>query len=399
MKIDSARDNKIYLRNCGTGTVRNDSTSVYMDEAPIAFTMTPSSIGKGQIAEITLNSLFGVSIGNHKIRISNKAGEVERYVKTVLPDSCVLNLEFDEEQGNTAHDNSGYGNDGTLYNFNNYVCALAYEGYSITVSCPSGELIDSIKNAVYVNASSPSSCSNSDPAGFSYRYCDYANNCIGKNSCSFQVSNTICGGDPAPGYGKNLILNVSCSPWVNGKFGKALQFDGANDYVNISDSNILDVTNFTFEAWINLYELPTEDGNYKTIFDKINSSSPFWSYLFRFSPNAGINQLTVGTIDITSQPKYSSADLGNKLTKNVWHHVLGSFNGSTAKLYFDGNLEIQNNFHTAIPFKSDGPLWIGTNTEQQGGTGLFNGTIDNLRIYNKELTPVQTVSFKLEELT
>jgi hypothetical protein len=86
-----------------------------MDEAPIAFTMTPSSIGKGQVAEIGISNLWGMSLGNHKIRISNKAGEVERYVKAVLPDSCVLALEFDEGIGNVTYDSSPYHNDAKLY--------------------------------------------------------------------------------------------------------------------------------------------------------------------------------------------------------------------------------------------------------------------------------------------
>ena len=120
MKIESARNNKIYLRNCGTGTVRNDSTSVYMDEAPIAFTMNPSSIGKGQVAEIALSGLWGMPLGNHKIRISNKAGEVERYVKAVLSNynnnGEVLYLRFDEGSGNITYDLTNYKNNGTLQN-------------------------------------------------------------------------------------------------------------------------------------------------------------------------------------------------------------------------------------------------------------------------------------------
>ncbi|MCX6013468.1 MAG: hypothetical protein NTV30_08710, partial [Chloroflexi bacterium] len=39
--------------------------------------------------------------------------------------------------------------------------------------------------------------------------------------------------------------------WVDGKFGKALDFNGSSDYVEIPDSDSLDVTNsIAIVAWI-----------------------------------------------------------------------------------------------------------------------------------------------------
>jgi len=68
----------------------------------------------------------------------------------------------------------------------------------------------------------------------------------------------------------------NCSGWTSsGKFGNALQFDGVNDYVQISDSSSLKLSNeITIEFWINANTLD----NYTQIIRKVNG------YLIRLQP-------------------------------------------------------------------------------------------------------------------
>jgi len=116
MKIDSASNNKIYLKNCGSGVVKSDKINVFIDEEPFEFTMSPNSISKGEIAEITIKNLLGISFGEHKIKITSPSGKTERYLKAVPHESCILALDFDEGSGDIAYDKSGYGNNGVLVN-------------------------------------------------------------------------------------------------------------------------------------------------------------------------------------------------------------------------------------------------------------------------------------------
>jgi hypothetical protein len=50
--------------------------------------------------------------------------------------------------------------------------------------------------------------------------------------------------------------------WAQGKLGKALRFDGSNDYVSVSDHPNLEFSPcITVEAWVNIDNYPAYAGN------------------------------------------------------------------------------------------------------------------------------------------
>ena len=61
------------------------------------------------------------------------------------------------------------------------------------------------------------------------------------------------------GYGNNGTCNGNSCPlfnWSAGKFAGAAVFDGSNDYIEVNDSNKLDLNgSFTLEAWVNIKNL------------------------------------------------------------------------------------------------------------------------------------------------
>ena len=86
MKIDSVSGNKTYLRNCGDGSIRNDTINVFIDDAAFRYSMSPIYIGKGEVGTIELN-LQSLGLGNHKLRITTKSTYVERYVNVTMSGS------------------------------------------------------------------------------------------------------------------------------------------------------------------------------------------------------------------------------------------------------------------------------------------------------------------------
>jgi hypothetical protein len=92
MKIDTVSGNKTYLKNCGSGSIKNDTLSVFVDDASFKYSMSPAYIGKGEVGVIELN-IQNLALGNHKIRITTKSAEVGRYVNVTMAGSTkVLKL-------------------------------------------------------------------------------------------------------------------------------------------------------------------------------------------------------------------------------------------------------------------------------------------------------------------
>ena len=71
-----------------------------------------------------------------------------------------------------------------------------------------------------------------------------------------------------------------------------------------------------------------------------------------------------------------------------WHHIAGSYNGTTMKLYIDGNVDSQTDVSLTMP-DSNQPLLIGSTygTSEAGiEQGYFEGSLDEARISNTART-------------
>jgi len=168
---------------------------------------------------------------------------------------------------------------------------------------------------------------------------------------------------------------VNGPTWIaDGKYGGALKFDGVNDYVYVRDSDTLDVTNnFTIEHWfrpnssINQWDTVTKSvggGNYES---------------FRINP-ANQSQLCFQWSN-TSQRNFTCFTVN--FVTGAWHHIAVTFVNGNVSLYFNGTyVDSQTVPFTSI-YASTGYLFIGT---RNGGYNWVNGTIDEVRIYNRALS-------------
>jgi len=80
---------------------------------------------------------------------------------------------------------------------------------------------------------------------------------------------------------KNNAILFNGPAWVTGKFGKAIQFDGTNDYLEAPDSSSLDLSSkITLSAWIN----PSVATSYSRMIAKSHTSNatPYTMYGLMF---------------------------------------------------------------------------------------------------------------------
>jgi hypothetical protein len=87
----------------------------------------------------------------------------------------------------------------------------------------------------------------------------------------------------------------------------------------------------------------------------------------------------------------NSACTQNLLSTGTWYHVVGTFNNSVVALYVNGKLNATKNYNaTSTSNISSNTLEIcrgyGNNTYN------FNGTVDDVQIYNYSLAPAQVLA-------
>ncbi len=191
------------------------------------------------------------------------------------------------------------------------------------------------------------------------------------------------------GNGNNGTLNSSSALiWTsNGRVGGAYNFSGnSGSIIRINDSSSLSSTqNLTVMAWIKPALNFTGAGLVRTILVKRNSTT--FSYRFNIDDTV----FEDGKLDFLIMG-VSHKSVRNNWTKDTWYHVSATYNKSHVVLYVDG--VVDNTVAETRSISYDGnPLDIGG---QNNNSLLFNGTIDDVRIYNRSLSSSQIYQIYLD---
>jgi len=161
-----------------------------------------------------------------------------------------------------------------------------------------------------------------------------------------------------------------------GRIGGALRFDnadGTNDYVQIENESLFDITGqITVAAWIRVNEF---NRSFQPIFTKGDSA---WR-IQRFS---NTNNIEFACTGLSHSVPYGSLTGSISVNDGLWHHVAGVYDGSQVYLYVDGNLDISMPSSGNISTNNYKVL-IGANAQQSDR--CWNGWIDDVRIYNRGL--------------
>jgi hypothetical protein len=173
--------------------------------------------------------------------------------------------------------------------------------------------------------------------------------------------------------------------WVDGYQASALEFSG-RDFVNCGENAGAGVTaDFTLAAWVKMK--PGNAGQYMGIGGKLSrlgGNADYMGYaLVRHSSN--VFRLWVGDGDAANIIGQASSDA--LYTDTEWHHVAGVREGQLNVLYVDGVRQTAGNTTGFVPsdlFFQIGRQYSNTNTQR-----LFDGKIDDVRIYNTALTDAQ----------
>jgi hypothetical protein len=175
--------------------------------------------------------------------------------------------------------------------------------------------------------------------------------------------------------GNNNTGTIFEATWVTGgRFGGALSFDGANDWVTVLDADSLDLTDgMTLEAWVD----PTVLSGWRTVIMKeVPGELAYTLYAHDNAPRpAGLVRVG-GSLDV----KGSSA-----LPLNTWTHLALTYDGAFLRLYENG-IEVGARSVSGNMATSSQPLRIGGNSVWGE---YFGGLIDELRVYDRALSAAE----------
>jgi len=180
------------------------------------------------------------------------------------------------------------------------------------------------------------------------------------------------------GTGKNFDGNEV----VNGKYNKAFDFDGSNDYVNISSISFGQA--FTVSAWIKPTAWGSSGDSYiHNLFCNENGAGSTFCFRIGSKGQYALRQKLAAAIYQTNNA--NDLESNSDLSLDVWQHVTASWDGSNIRFYINGALDrTQSASYTMDSGTHD--FMVGHSPEQNRP---YQGQIDELRVWNISLSATE----------
>jgi endonuclease/exonuclease/phosphatase family metal-dependent hydrolase len=163
--------------------------------------------------------------------------------------------------------------------------------------------------------------------------------------------------------------------WTSGKLNGAVLLDGVDDVVVVSNTAGLQGSAFAISAWVKYTATDTSGGDVANMGD---------SYGLRVQPNG-----TVKAYFFKGGGVWPNSLSTATTNDGTWHHIVGQYDGSTLAVYVDG---VQSGTPTAVSgaiVYALGPNFLLGQNGQGGTNHNFHGSIDQVRVYNRALTPAE----------
>jgi hypothetical protein len=181
--------------------------------------------------------------------------------------------------------------------------------------------------------------------------------------------------------GKGNDGKIKSSPaWVDGKFGKALDFDGVDDYVDIADTDNLSGGNgkkLSVVAWFKTTKIEGTD-NTPIITKYLDAGQKDWG----FTVDNGKLKFAYETVGAGVDFEVNAPSMGGVVELDKWYHGAFALDGTKVKVYLDGVEVASATMPTETP-NTNVNVAIGSVVYR---SNYFRGIIDDVGVFNATLS-------------
>jgi len=176
----------------------------------------------------------------------------------------------------------------------------------------------------------------------------------------------------------SATATLTNGPTYSSNNGGYIDFDGSNDYVDVTGIDVSAMSAFTLEAWV----YPTSSSADGTVFGNFGSSASTRSFIFYW--DVGDSALNFDWLVSTSAFYRIGTSTANG-SINAWNHVVGTYSGSQIQLYVNGSSIGTASVSGTINNNSGFRL----GADQTSGLRALNGNISAAKVYNKVLSSAE----------
>jgi len=187
--------------------------------------------------------------------------------------------------------------------------------------------------------------------------------------------------------GQQLTLHMTFDDLTentaDGMSGGALALDGKSDFYELDPALFSNLSDFSVAGWVRL----DSDSEWQRVFDVGSNTQRFMTLSPYTSDKEACFIITkLGTAEAKDHVRLDDRLCGGSPTIGEWMHLAVTLSGNTAVLYLNGE-EVGRNENMRLTPAQLGVLdraWLGRS--QFEGDALFNGLIDELRLYSGALS-------------
>ncbi len=169
-----------------------------------------------------------------------------------------------------------------------------------------------------------------------------------------------------------------------GNSERAYQFDGNNDYITVKNSSELSPPILTISLWFMASSVGRGSGWHKRLISKAYHYNKWKSPYVQYEMLLATHTEPVINGTLRNSRKYKSTTGQKKIHSNKWYHLTGIYEENGWKVFLNGKLNARLSVNSVLTNRGTN-MFIGCRSGPLPSE-LWDGKIDDIRIYNRALT-------------